>query len=94
MPRGEDSFIDKFLARNGAAAHHVTFQVADWDSALAACEHHEIPTFDTEEGVTDGARWRHTFIHPKQTGGVLVQLFWEQRPGVWVRSDKIPPVSR
>jgi catechol 2,3-dioxygenase-like lactoylglutathione lyase family enzyme len=92
--RGEDSFIDKFLARNGAAAHHVTFQVADWDAALAACDHHDIPTFDTEEGSTDGARWRHTFIHPKKTGGVLVQLFWEQRPGVWVRSDKIPPVSR
>jgi methylmalonyl-CoA epimerase len=88
--RGEDSFIDKFLNRNGPAAHHVTFQVADWDAALAACAHHEIPTFDDEEGVTDGAAWKHTFIHPKQTGGVLVQLFWEERPGVWVRSDKIP----
>jgi hypothetical protein len=33
----------------------------------------------------------HTFIHPKQTGGILVQVFWEERPGVWVRSDKIPP---
>lgn len=91
MPRGEDSFIEKFLSRNGAAAHHVTFQVADWAAALAACTHHELRTFDDEEGVTDGARWRHTFIHPKQTGGVLVQLFWEERPGVWVRSDKIPP---
>ncbi|MGH3763021.1 VOC family protein [Actinophytocola sp.] len=94
MPRGEDSFIEKFYSRNGAAAHHVTFQVADWDAARAACEHHDINTFDDEEGVTDGAAWKHTFIHPKQTGGVLVQLFWEERPGVWVRSDKIPPVSR
>ena len=94
MPRGEDSFIEKFLARNGAAAHHVTFQVADWDAALAACEHHGMNTFDEESGVTDGAAWKHTFIHPKQTGGVLVQLFWEERPGVWVRSDKIPPGPR
>jgi methylmalonyl-CoA/ethylmalonyl-CoA epimerase len=88
--RGDESFIDKFLARNGPAAHHVTFQVSDWDAALDACRHHDVPTFDDEEGVTDGARWKHTFIHPKQTGGVLVQLFWEERPGVWVRSDKIP----
>lgn len=94
MPRGKDSFIEKFFSRNGAAAHHVTFQVADWSSAIDACAHHDIPTFDDEEGVTDGAAWKHTFIHPKQTGGVLVQLFWEERPGVWVRSDKIPPVSR
>ncbi|MCT2588234.1 VOC family protein [Actinophytocola gossypii] len=93
MPRGEDSFIEKFYARNGAAAHHVTFQVSDWDAAKAACEHHGLNTFDDEEGVTDGAAWKHTFVHPKQTGGVLVQLFWEERPGVWVRSDKIAPAA-
>jgi methylmalonyl-CoA epimerase len=91
MPRGEDSFIEKFLSRNGAAAHHVTFQVADWDRAMDACRFHGVEPFDDEEGVTDGARWKHTFVHPKKTGGVLVQLFWEERPGVWVRSDKIPP---
>jgi methylmalonyl-CoA/ethylmalonyl-CoA epimerase len=91
MPRGEDSFIDRFLAKGGPGAHHVTFEVDDWDKALAACEHHGTPTFDDEEGVTDGAAWKHTFIHPKHTGGVLVQLFWEERPGVWVRSDKVPP---
>ncbi|WP_396454077.1 VOC family protein [Actinomadura sp.] len=91
MPRGEDSFIERFLAKGGPGAHHVTFEVADWDAAMAACEHYDTPTFDDEEGVTDGAAWRHTFIHPKKTGGVLVQLFWEERPGVWVRSDKVPP---
>lgn len=90
MPRGDDSFIDRFLARNGTSVHHVTFQVADWDAARAALAEHGIEPFDDEEGVTDGAAWKHTFVHPKQTGGVLVQLFWEEQPGVWVRSDKIP----
>lgn len=90
MPRGEESFIDRFLERSGPAAHHVTFEVADWDQAMRACEHHEIPTFGENEGSTDGATWKDAFIHPKHTGGVLVQLFWEERPGVWVRSDKIP----
>jgi catechol 2,3-dioxygenase-like lactoylglutathione lyase family enzyme len=91
MPRGEDSFIERFWNRNGAAAHHVTFEVADWDRALEACDQHDTPTFGENEGSTDGAAWRDAFIHPKHTGGVLVQLFWEERPGVWVRSDKIPP---
>ncbi|MGH3239350.1 MAG: VOC family protein [Spirillospora sp.] len=91
MPRGEDSFIERFWDRNGAAAHHVTFEVDDWDAAMAACDHHDTPTFGENEGSTDGAAWKDTFIHPKHTGGVLVQLFWEERPGVWVRSDKIPP---
>lgn len=91
MPRGEDSFIQRFWDRSGAQVHHVTFEVADWDAALAACEQHGVETFDASEGSTDGAAWRDAFIHPKLTGGVLVQLFWEERPGVWVRSDKIPP---
>ncbi|MFD0901836.1 VOC family protein [Actinomadura sediminis] len=91
MPRGEDSFIERFWDRNGAAAHHVTFEVADWDRAMDACRRRDTPTFGENEGATDGAAWRDAFIHPKHTGGVLVQLFWEERPGVWVRSDKIPP---
>ncbi|MEZ4240059.1 MAG: VOC family protein [Myxococcota bacterium] len=91
MPRGEGSFIDKFLDGRGAAAHHVTFEVADWDAAMAACQHHDVKTFGANAGETDGGRWNDTFIHPKLTGGVLVQLFCESRPGVWVRSDKTPP---
>jgi methylmalonyl-CoA epimerase len=93
MPRGDDSFIQRFLDKSGPAVHHVTFEVVDWGRAMEACAHHDVQTFDDEDGVTDGAKWRHTFIHPKQTGGVLVQLFWEERPGVWVRSDKIRPES-
>lgn len=91
MPRGEESFIERFLDRGGPVAHHVTLEVGDWDKAMKALETHEIEPFGSNDGVTDGARWMDTFIHPKMTGGVLVQLFWEERPGVWVRSDKIPP---
>lgn len=90
QPVGDESFIRRFLDTRGPAPHHVTFQVADWDAAAAACEHHGIPTFDENHGETDGAHWRDAFIHPKHTGGMLVQLFWEERPGVWVRSDKVP----
>lgn len=90
QPVGEDSFMQRFLDTRGAAPHHVTFEVADWERAVAACAHHDIPTFDENQGETDGARWRDAFIHPKRTGGMLVQLFWEEQSGVWVRSDKIP----
>lgn len=93
MPRGDDSFITKFLAGRGAAAHHVTMEVADWDQAMQACERHDVRTFGSNAGETDGGAWNDTFIHPKLTGGVLVQLFCESRPGVWVRSDKTPPRS-
>lgn len=90
QPVGEASFIRRFLEMRGPSPHHVTFQVADWDAAVAAAASHGTPVFDENEGETAGARWRDAFIHPKHTGGVLVQLFWEERPGVWVRSDKVP----
>lgn len=90
QPEGEGSFIERFLDTRGAAAHHVTLEVSDFDRALARLEAHEVRTFGGNEGVTDGARWRDAFVHPKQTGGILVQLFWEEKPDVWVRSDKIP----
>lgn len=91
MPWGEESFIERFWDKNGAAVHHVTFEVADWETAMAACDHHGVEPFDANEGTTDDAAWRDAFLHPKVTGGVLIQLFWEERPGVWVRSDKVPP---
>ncbi|MFQ5691096.1 MAG: VOC family protein [Gemmatimonadota bacterium] len=89
-PVGEASFVQSFLNKRGAGAAHVTFEVRDFEQAMAAAEHHGIPTFDLHEGETDGARWRDWFIHPRHTGGFLVQLFWEERPGVWSRSDKVP----
>jgi methylmalonyl-CoA/ethylmalonyl-CoA epimerase len=91
QPVGEESFIERFLERRGPSIHHVTFQVSDWDRAVSACEQHKAPLFDENSGVTDGARWRDAFIHPRHTGGMLVQLFWEESPGVWIRSDKTRP---
>lgn len=83
-PQGEHSFVQRFLETRGPAMHHVTFQVADWDAALAACEYHGVPVFGGRDGETDGAAWSEAFINPRYTGGVLVQLFWEGREGIWI----------
>lgn len=91
QPVGEESFIQRFLDRRGPSIHHATFQVGDWDQAAEACEKYGAPLFDENQGETDGAKWRDAFIHPKNTGGILVQFFWEEKPGVWIRSDKIRP---
>lgn len=84
QPVGDSSFVQRFLDRRGPGVHHVTFEVGDWDRALAACAAHGVTVFGEQDGTTDGARWREAFIHPRQTGGMLVQFFWEERPGVWI----------
>jgi methylmalonyl-CoA epimerase len=91
QPVGEESFLQRFLDRRGPSIHHATFKVSDWDRAVAACQEYGTPLFDENTGMTDGAAWSDAFIHPRNTGGILVQLFWEQKPGVWIRSDKIRP---
>jgi methylmalonyl-CoA epimerase len=84
-PAGEDSFIAAFLdRRDGPSMHHVTFEVGDWDRAVQACAYHEVPIFGERRGETDGAEWREAFIHPKHTGGALVQFFWQAEPGIWI----------
>lgn len=85
-PFAEDSFINKFLRERGPGMHHLTVEVEDADAACAWLrEEMQIepltPPFEDYE-------WRQFFIHPRDTGGVLVQLYsWlpGRRPSDWPR---------
>jgi len=83
-PAGPDSFVAGFLERRGPSIHHVTFEVEDWERAVAACAHHGVALFGERDGETRGVPWREAFIHPRDTGGMLVQFFWQAEPGVWI----------
>lgn len=83
-PTRTDSFVQRFLDERGAAVHHLTVEVGDWERAIAALEHHGVRTFGERSSSTNGVPWRETFIHPKDTGGVLLQFFWQAEPGVWL----------
>jgi 4-hydroxyphenylpyruvate dioxygenase-like putative hemolysin len=84
VPAGQDSFVARFLERRGPSIHHVTFEVADWERAVAACARHDVTLFGERTGETRGVTWREAFIHPRDTGGLLVQFFWQAEPGVWI----------
>ena len=87
-PADDASFVARFLERRGPAMHHIAFKGAEWDAAVSACGAHGRQPFRESTGATDdGARWADGFIHPRQTGGVLVQFFWEERPGIWGRTS-------
>ena len=69
----EDSPIDRFIARRGAGLHHVGLAVRDLDAALAHLRAEGVELID-EEPRAGGGGHRIAFVHPRSTGGVLIEL--------------------
>lgn len=77
-PTEGDSVIRRFLDKRGEGIHHLTFQVRDLSAAIAALKERGFQVaahIRYPEGVLfEGVRWEEAFLHPKDTGGVLVHL--------------------
>jgi methylmalonyl-CoA/ethylmalonyl-CoA epimerase len=72
-PTSEDSPIAKFLEKRGGGIHHIAVKVDDIEAALA--RHHEAGARLIDEKPRVGAHnMRIAFIHPKASGGVLMEL--------------------
>jgi methylmalonyl-CoA/ethylmalonyl-CoA epimerase len=71
-PRGNDG-LAKFLEKRGPGLHHVAIEVQGIEGALAFLKGIGVPLID--ETPRKGARGHKVaFLHPKATGGVLVEL--------------------
>jgi len=72
-PMGADTTVARFLDRHGEGIHHVCLRVADIDKAVADLKQRgaQIIPPDVRRGA--GGR-RVAFIHPRSTGGVLLEL--------------------
>ena len=76
-PSGDDSYLHRFLRERGPGLHHVTFEVEDTDRAAQAIKDYGIEPFG---GVVRSHGWAETYIHPKDSGGVLFQFYREEEP--------------
>ena len=73
VPEKPESPIAKFLARRGPGIHHLCFKVPDLDEALTRC--HKLGYRLVDERPRPGAAGhRVAFLHPKSTGGILLEL--------------------
>jgi methylmalonyl-CoA/ethylmalonyl-CoA epimerase len=72
-PADHDSPIARFVAKRGAGLHHVCFSVDDLDATLERCRTAGIQLIDDEPRVGAEGK-RIAFLHPRSTGGVLVEL--------------------
>jgi methylmalonyl-CoA/ethylmalonyl-CoA epimerase len=71
-PKGNEG-LAKFLEKRGPGLHHVAVEVEGIEAALAFLKGIGVPLID--EAPRKGARGHKVaFVHPKATGGVLVEL--------------------
>ncbi|MGI8925449.1 MAG: VOC family protein [Tepidiformaceae bacterium] len=76
-PTTPTSFVRKFLDARRAGMHHICCEVASVEDAIAGLRAEGIEPHGGGSAITD-PRWkRHTFLHPRDSGGVLFQLFEE-----------------
>ena len=73
QPTGPDTPIGKFLARRGPGVQQVCFRVGNLEGLIAHLIEHGIKMIDTTPRTGAGGK-RIAFVHPKSTGGVLVEL--------------------
>lgn len=74
QPTTDDSGIAKYLAKKGQGMHHICFEVDDIVATLAHMASIGIELINDQPKTRDDGR-RYAFIHPKSTGGVLVELY-------------------
>jgi methylmalonyl-CoA/ethylmalonyl-CoA epimerase len=72
-PTSADSPVAKFIEKNGAGVHHIAYEVADIEAAIARLIAGGSRMID--EKPRNGAHGtRIAFIHPKSSNGVLTEL--------------------
>ena len=77
--RPDSQSVGAFLARNPRGGlHHLTFKVSDLASAIPRLEQAGFEPFGT---MLDNEGWKETYLHPRQTAGVLIQVA-QSAPGV------------
>lgn len=65
--------LSDFLDRNGPGIHHLAIRVDDIEAALEAARQQGVELID-EEPQPGAMGHRVAFLHPRSTGGVLIQF--------------------
>jgi methylmalonyl-CoA/ethylmalonyl-CoA epimerase len=73
-PTVEGSSLARYIAKRGPGLHHICFQVDDIEAMLAELKAKGVKLI-TEEPTTGAGGAKVAFVHPKSTGGVLVELY-------------------
>ncbi|MBT5872171.1 MAG: methylmalonyl-CoA epimerase [Candidatus Latescibacteria bacterium] len=68
-----DSPVAKFIEKHGEGIHHIAIEVTDIESSLDTLRTQGFRLIDETPRIGAGGA-RVAFVHPKSTGGVLLEL--------------------
>jgi len=68
-----DGPIARFIEKNGEGMQHIAMRVDDLDAALAELQAKGVRLIDEKPRYGAGGA-RIAFVHPKSTGGILLEL--------------------
>lgn len=72
-PLSAESGVGRFLARRGPGLHHIAYRVVDLGSTLDDLAARGVELIDREPRAGVHGH-RIAFLHPRSTGGVLIEL--------------------
>lgn len=72
-PTSSDSGLAKYIAERGGGIHHLCLEVDDLAAMLSDLKAKGIRLINETPQVLPGRKM--AFVHPKSTGGVLVELY-------------------
>ncbi len=73
QPTTDDSGVAQYLAKKGAGMHHLCLEVDDLEAAMQRLREHGAQLLNDAPKERDGIRY--VFVHPRSTGGVLLELY-------------------
>jgi methylmalonyl-CoA/ethylmalonyl-CoA epimerase len=73
-PTTETSGVARYLSKRGPGMHHICFEVDDIADTLAHLKERGVELIDETPKIGTGGK-KIAFVHPRSTGGVLVELY-------------------
>lgn len=75
-PRSEESRINNFINKRGETFHHICFRVKNIEEKMKVLRNKGF-SFTEERPKLIGKGKKILFIHPRSTGGILIELVQE-----------------
>ena len=79
-PIGSEGIIQKFIEKHGGGLHHISIQVDDIELEMKSLKAKGAQLMSDEPQVVKGTSNKGAFIHPRSTGGVLIELIRRGQP--------------